>query len=1131
MRPGDADVRQPLREDLDGTFVVEAAAGTGKTTVLVSRIVAVLRAGRARMSQLVAVTFTEKAAGEMKLRLRVALEREREALTDAIARQRLADALEALEVARIGTIHGLCADLLREYPIEAGVDPRFEVATGADADALLESAFAQQLDALLASPPEGIRRAVRRRGDRSSARLRLLGAVRQLAEHRDFDAPWRRDPFDREAGIDAVVEVLRAFAPHAARLRPSSSGGPLGDCLAAVHAFVDDTAHLEAVAARDYDGLEAKLHDLAADNRHWEWNDWQSRFEGVSSETVLQERARVLEHLRAFNALADADLAACLREELWPVVLAYEAAKARTGALDFLDLLVKTRDLVRDAPAVRAALQLRFTHLFVDEFQDTDPLQTELLLLLASDDAACADAFAGRPVPGKLFVVGDPRQSIYRFRRADVTLYQRVKAHLEAHGARVVHLTTSFRGTPGIQAAINGAFEQVMRAGHGQHPDYVHLGQWRPALASQPSVIALSPSRVFGGARTPTKKAVRQSLPDTVGAFIAWLVRESGWTVEEGGRRVPIEPRHVCVLFKRLRSGAVDVPLPWAQALEAREVPHVLVGGHGFHGREEVLALRTALAAIERPDDELSVYATLHGPFFALSDEQLLCFRQEAGRFHPLRPLEDVTLSDAASAVREALTVLRELHFNRNRRPAAHTVGAFLEATRAHAGLALWNAGAQVLANVLQLGEVTRRLERRATSFRAVVERLETQADEGVAPEAPILEEGTEGVRMMTVHAAKGLEFPVVILAEPADAATSREPSHWADPERRLWVYPLFGCQPSELRQHGDEARARDAEEAVRVTYVAATRARDLLVVPAVGDAKRWSDGWTEVLSPSLMPVPDAAAHPAPAPGCPELGNDIVTDRDGDVPDTVPRPGLHRASTGKNGVVWWGPRPLRLGLEAHGGLQHTAPLEDAAGVGAESQSAWEAWREERQHATERGAVPFERVRTARELEAPPEGAPVSIEDTGIDRSTRPGGTRFGALVHATLATVPLDATAEMVRRVASVQARALWANDEEVGSAVDAVVAALAHPCLSAARQARVVRRECELLDMPDDGDFIEGSADLAYLDDAGWTVLEFKTDEALDEHRAAYEAQTASYVRAIAAASRLPARGVLLRV
>ncbi len=1137
--PGDQSTRTKLLEQLDTTFVVEAAAGTGKTTVLVERIVMMVRKGRARLSEIISVTFTEKAAGEMKLRLRTRLERAREEVTDATERELLTTALEELEVARIGTIHGLCADLLREYPVEAGVDPLFEVAAEGDADALLSAAFHRRFQELLQTQPEGVRRALRRRQrgpDAEPPRKALFSAVSSLVEHRDFAASWRRDPFSREAAIDALLPLFEALASRLPNVKLRRDRSEFLETIELVRRFLDDLVHRESVSARDYDGLEAQLKELGGNQFRWTAKPWGLHFSGgVTEASIVAERDAVWTALKGFNRLADADLAARLHDELRPIVDGYELEKSRRGVLDFVDLLLLTRNLLQGHRSVRESLQDRFKRVFVDEFQDTDPLQSEIVLLLASDDSAVSAPFETRSVPGKLFVVGDPKQSIYRFRRADILLYERVKQHLLAHGAEVVYLSTSFRSTPGIQAAVNAAFGPAMTGLY--QATYVPLGEWRAANKEQPSVIALPAPRPLNEKGRVTKDAIETSLPEAVGAFIDWLVNKSTWTVEEDGQRVKVQARHVCILFKRLRRwGGVDVPRPYAQALEARRVPHVLVGGRSFHQREEVMALRTALFAIDRPDDEYSVYATLRGPFFAFTDEQLFAFKHEQGKLNPLRPFEvdgapDPTLSDNAKEVVDALALLKELHRNRNRRPVSATVHELLELTRAHAGVAFWTAGAQSLANVLQLAEVSRRHERRASSFRDVVEALQEEADDGEAPEAPIVEEGTEGVRMMTVHAAKGLEFPVVILAEPTANASRPEPSHWVDPDRGLWVHSLANCVPVELRDHEHEVLARDQEEAIRLTYVAATRARDVLVVPTCSE-RQWKDTWTEVLYPALYPQLGFEHEPKAAPGCPPFGRDSILDRDGMVPNEVPLPGLHKAASMKNGVVWWDPRALELTREERTGLEAADALQEEDVEGPKSIAAFEKWKEGRVLAVAAGAEPSERVRVARELPPVLVTGTLQVEETTVNRVGRAAGRRFGELVHACLAVVPLTAGADQVEKIVTVMARTLQASKREETAAIAAVIAALEHPSVSAARGSKDVRREVSLVDHLEDGTSVEGVIDLAYELDGVWRIVEFKTDQSIDdETRAQYEVQTQAYVHAIKAATGKPARGLILRV
>jgi ATP-dependent helicase/nuclease subunit A len=217
-------------------------------------------------------------------------------------------------------------------------------------------------------------------------------------------------------------------------------------------------------------------------------------------------------------------------------------------------------------------LQQRFTHFFVDQFQDTDPLQAEILLLLAADDPRETDWRAARPISGKLFLVGDPKQSIYGFRRADVALYEEVKERLLRAGAELLHLTTSFRAPPSIQSFVNSAFATAMAAGaDGGHAAYVPLEPSRTEIIGQPTVIALPVPKPYGDYGAIVNWRIDESFPETVGAFITWLVNESGWTVEEEARTVPLRPRHIAILFlrfrrfRRFRNFGADITRPYVR--------------------------------------------------------------------------------------------------------------------------------------------------------------------------------------------------------------------------------------------------------------------------------------------------------------------------------------------------------------------------------------------------------------------------------------------------------------------------------------------------------------------------------------------------------------------------------------
>ena len=393
----DTQARDLIANALDTTLIVEAAAGTGKTTALVGRIVRIIAEGKAEVGGIVAVTFTEKAAGELKLRLREKLDSARVATGhDDKARARLDRALTQLEEAHVGTIHAFCADLLRERPVEAGVDPLFEVLTEPASARLFDEAFGRWLQEILAEPPEGVRRALRRSafGGEDGPVDRLRKAAWDLAQWRDFTAPWTRNPFDRDHEIDDLVALLHEVAELTRN--PSSRNDPLFTGTDPIRRLSDEILLQQTfgdAGASDYDGWEAALVDLSRDRvltniKHGRGAAFR---QGVARDQVLSAITDLRGRLDQFRMAADADLAALLQQELPGALARYREMKAKNGALDFLDLLLVARNLVRDNRRVREGFQRRFERIFVDEFQDTDPFQAEILLLLAADDPGETD--------------------------------------------------------------------------------------------------------------------------------------------------------------------------------------------------------------------------------------------------------------------------------------------------------------------------------------------------------------------------------------------------------------------------------------------------------------------------------------------------------------------------------------------------------------------------------------------------------------------------------------------------------------------------------------------------------------------------------------------------------------------
>ena len=1022
--------------------------------------------------------------------------------------------------------------------MEAVVDPAFQELSELQAARIYERAFRAWMQRKLGEGAPGLRRALVRLAwrdsfDGASPMEQLQYAAWKLIEWRDHPAPWRSMEFNREAEVDRLVEQVRLVAEAASRC--SKRNDNLVKSLGPARALVTWIERAEAARARDYDALESLLIKLIRDMRKNLLKGSGFFAVGVPREQVVQARQHLLDQLEAFQHAADADLAAVLRGEMWDLVERYDQLKHRAGKLDFVDLLLLARDLVRDKPDVRRYLQDRFTHIFIDEFQDTDPLQAEILLLLAADDPAEANWRNAAPKPGKLFVVGDPKQSVYKFRRADVVLYREIRDGLAQRGAGIVQLTTSFRALRPIQQFVNAAFQTEMQDdGEAGQAAYAPLDGDTPGIQGQPNVIALPAPRPYGSMRI-SKIAIDACLPETIVAFCEWLLRASGWKVrdpEDPAKLMPVAARHICLLFRRFTNFGKDITRDYVRGLEAREIPHLLAGSKSFHSREEVETLRAALTAIEWPEDELSVFATLKGSLFAIPDNLLLRFHHEVGRLRAFRsPAAD--LAPEFRPIAEALSLLAELHRGRNRRPIADTVNALLEATRAHAGFALRPAGHQVLANVHRIADLARSFELSGgVSFRGFVEDLEAQSEKADSAEAPVIEEGAEGVRLMTVHGAKGLEFPVVILADMTAKLAAGDPDRYVDARERLCASRLLRCAPWELREHEAQERLRERAEGVRVAYVAATRARDLLVIPSVGDEEL--DGWLGPLNKAIYPAHDRYRHAARAEGCPDFGDASVMERPffaHEEPSV--QPGLHTPQQGSHSVVWWDPRTLTMAPPVNLGLRQEQILK--GDPNDEESSSWieyRAWKERRDETIAAGQRKEFDLFTATEAAESPADFALEVKFDAVEKPAgRSVGPRFGTLVHTILRDTPLGADEKILKELAAVHGRVFGATEQEIKDAAGTVAGALRHPLLDRARQSELCRRELPILLKLDGNRILEGVIDLAFEENGTWQVVDFKTDAEIGPNRKRYENQLRWYCLALARLNSAPVQAHLLSV
>ncbi len=889
----------------DRNLIVTAGAGSGKTHVLVERYLALLDAHRDRpLSSIVAITFTEKAAREMRDRVRMRIEArlaEAAARGDSAALDHWLERQAELTTARISTIHTLCAQVLRAHPAEAGIDPGFEVLDENEAAIVLDDAIELALArlsrddhpaaALLARyDVREVRAVLREYAPSSTARpaLEALGTPPETLLDR-----WRND---WQTDVRARLDALRGDPDWRAALDAVPPGAlppddKLSDVWRVVHTRRDVllTCEPDAFFATGQETIAAiKLNVGSAKN-------WGSKDAVDWAKAALKT---VRETLKAW--LEAYPPAICKRDEqaarllgLWRAAIAlaaetYQSAKDARAALDFDDLESRARRLLEGAPGVAAFYGEEIRHILVDEFQDTNDAQREIVYRLAGVGRAGAE--------GRLFVVGDPKQSIYAFRGADVSVFGRVRADFTASGGQDLPLSTSFRTHSRLVAACNAIFGRVLQPGDGPALRYEialdrEMAAHRPA---QPGAVALhdAPLRVIvipqledgpllderrrweaweiagqihalvqSGALVWDAGLDHAALPDL--AFVPDHAREGG----RGAYR-PVGYGDVAILFRAM----TRAPL-YEDVFKAAGLPYVTVAGKGYFDRQEVWDLLHLLRALHDPADNLSLAVALRSPLFGLSDDALYALRA-ARQPDGSRPLlwdalfdDDLPLFPArdAEARQFARATLDELRDMAGRAPIADLLARALSLTGYAATLTGLSDGARRRGNVEKLFTLARASGRISLSaFNAYAQELTTrEVREG---EAAVEAEGA--VKLMTVHKSKGLEFPVVVLADAAWEHKARHGTLLVDPEcGPACKVPLDDpddkTPPFAWHRAAALADRREAAEHRRLLYVGATRAQDALIVSGAQSKKTrgdstWLDQWLAALDiDGCEPNPD----------------------------------------------------------------------------------------------------------------------------------------------------------------------------------------------------------------------------------------------------------------------------------
>jgi ATP-dependent helicase/nuclease subunit A len=1049
----DEQARRIICEALGDTLFVEAGAGTGKTRALVDRIVALVCSG-VLIERIAAITFTERAAAELRERVRNGLEDELSQNGDRAGA--IQAALGSLDRAQISTIHAFCQAIVRTYAAEAAVDPDFDVQEQLMTQRRMQERWRTYLELL--GEDEHARTEVDRllslglrvdELEELALGLAARGEVAEILTSRPLEAPapvWpdldqlrarlRDLPFDSVSSDDNL------------RLRVVNLLGVIEILLASP---LEEREEILVAGASAFDPEEKRKGSGRA------WGSAAVRDDALAT---VQEIGGCLQNL--LMGLRAAALAAVM-PRMVDFVREDEHARGREGRLTFDDLILRTRRLLADNPVAVASLRSRFHALLIDEFQDTDPMQVQIATAFAIDPES------GRIEPGRLFLVGDPKQSIYRFRRADMATYAQTRAAMTAVGAALPQLKQNRRSQRVIIDWVNGIFSRMI--GPGDHPEiqppYNEIEPERDLTLRGPGVAT------FGGKQDTSARAVRVTEAVDIAAICRQAVEEKWQVAERTGETRDTAYRDIAILLPR-RIGLTALE----RALANAGVPYRVEGGSLIYRTQEIRDLLNVLTAIDDPADEVAVVAALRSPAFACSDVDLARHRSAGYRFNYHHP----KLVEWNGPVTDSLRAVAELHAVRH----DSSLAALVERVVLDCGL--------IEIGILDQGDRNsfrraRFMIERARAFeaagpeslRAFVQWLEQQSEAAMLDnEGAGLDDDEDAVRVLTIHGAKGLEFPIVILGGMAAQPNVNQTPAYSTDFTGDRVAVCIGTKGQNRRFTLGDFEALNAMEAAhtnaefdRMLYVATTRARDHLVV-SLHHHKRSSESGAQRL---IGAGADAVQPLAVRRVITQYPRSQLDSLAVDIPDGVTKESF--AAERADLLV-------RAKTVQYTSATALAPHKD----------------EQKEEATDE-TEPWARGR---------------------------GGTRLGRAVHAAIQSLSLDADDATIAAFAKAQAvaEAIPHRQPDVERLVRWVVRE--SEAWQRARSAQRAMREVPFA-LQSDGKVLEGFVDLVIQTEDGIEIVDWKTDQIspadVPERLQQYELQAGLYVHGLESAAGIRVRRI----
>ena len=862
----------------DHSFLVEAGAGSGKTAVLAGRVAMLLAAG-VEPKFIAAVTFTEFAASELLIRVREFVNELaaghipaelRAVLQDGLSedqRSHLSAAAQAIDEITCSTIHGFCQRLITPYPVEADIDPGASVMDRDQADLVFLEIVDTWLREELSAEASGLLAELVLQDPGATVGL-IRSILNHLRRHRVIDHDARDELALLATAFREAAEKFKAFVAEANVNEAETA--IIADQFRELAEAVgfDATAETPATFVKlllttPHSGLCTTSGSFRRYQKKGKWGEAAKR-EGLAKADGDRLNANASTHydrccetwttlLQAVASRVLADLIRLVRSALER----FREHKRSAALLDFDDLIFAARDLLRDHDDVRQALAARFTHVLVDEFQDTDTLQTEIFWCLCGDPPAngeTGDWTSFELRPGALFLVGDPKQAIYRFRGADIAAYLTARKVFLGHVPDgVLPIATNFRSCAPIMGYVNERFGSLLSTENGQ-PGFQALDAFRPERATGPSVAALDIAVANEEGKASALQR-RDGEAEAVATMCARLI----------GSEAVLDPKNGEARLCRAGDIALLAPTGndlwrYEEALERRGIPVATQAGKGLFRRQEIQDLIAVTRVLADQRDTLALGALLRGPLVGLTEEELLDIVWELPRLEDdadrprrldLGVPPDEILNPYARDILEKLQALRR---RVNATTPHELLSQAVDTLRIRPILLQRHHGQaeRALANVDLYLNFSRPYGVRG--LRAFAEAMtaawsdETRAVEG-RPDAQ-----EESVALYTMHAAKGLEWPIVVPINTMTQVKAPE-SVVTDRVSGRFYCPVFGVEPTGYAAAQDAEKAELDRERVRLWYVAATRARELLVLPRF-DVAPVQSAWRSLVDLSLPELP-----------------------------------------------------------------------------------------------------------------------------------------------------------------------------------------------------------------------------------------------------------------------------------